>query len=149
MSCIFCCVLSDLGLLLRHDREKEATMLYAVLCYAHEETVFAWSKEEEAAVMEKLYAVQEPLAKAGKLGPVGRLMPTTTATTVRKGTQEPLVLDGPFAETKEVLLGFYTVDVETLDEAVGFAKELSAVNPGSTSYEIRPFHVFHPGDMKR
>ena len=124
-------------------------MLYAVLCYAHEETVLAWSKEEEAAVMEKLYAVQEPLAKAGKLGPVGRLMPTTTATTVRKGTQEPLVLDGPFAETKEVLLGFYTVDVETLDEAVGFAKELSAVNPGSTSYEIRPFHVFHPGDMKR
>lgn len=124
-------------------------MLYAVLCYAHEETVLAWSKEEEAAVMEKLYAVQEPLAKAGKLGPVGRLMPTTTATTVRKGTQEPLVLDGPFAETKEVLLGFYTVDVETLDEAVGFAKELSAVNPGSTSYEIRPFHVFHPGDIKR
>ena len=119
-------------------------MHYAILCYAHENTVFAWSKEEEAAVMEKLYAVQEPLAKAGKLGPTGRLMPTTTATTVRKGKDEPLVLDGPFAETKEVLLGFYTVDVENLDEAVDFAKQLSAVNPGSTSYEIRPFHVFHP-----
>ncbi|TDK39088.1 YciI family protein [Rhizobium deserti] len=123
-------------------------MLYAVLCYAHEETVFAWSREEEASVMERLYAVQEPLAKAGKLGPVGRLMPTTTATTVRKGSQEPLVLDGPFAETKEVLLGFYTVDVETLDAAVAFAKELSAVNPGSSSYEIRPFHVFHAGYLK-
>ncbi len=128
-------------------------MLYAILCYAHEETVFAWSKEEEAAVMEKLYAVQEPLAKAGRLGPVGRLMPTTAATTVRKGKvpggkEEALVLDGPFAETKEVLLGFYTADFDSLDEAVAFSKQLSAVNPGSSSYEIRPFYVFHPGEIK-
>ncbi|ACI56128.1 YciI family protein [Rhizobium sp. RMa-01] len=121
-------------------------MLYAILCYAHEETVFAWTKEEEAAVMEKLYAVQEPLAQSGKLGPVGRLMPTTAATTVRKGKDEPLVIDGPFAETKEALLGFYVVDFETLDEAVAFSKQLSSVNPGSTSYEIRPFYVFRPGD---
>ncbi|WP_117193553.1 YciI family protein [Rhizobium terrae] len=123
-------------------------MLYAILCYAHEETVFAWSKEEEEAVMAKLIEVQTPYAKAGKLGPVGRLMPTTAATTVRKGKDEPLVLDGPFAETKEVLLGFYTVDVEALEEAVAFSKELSAVNPGSSSYEIRPFYVFHPGEIK-
>ncbi|MBB4291075.1 hypothetical protein GGE16_003134 [Rhizobium leguminosarum] len=121
-------------------------MLYAILCYAHEETVFAWTKEEEAAVMEKLYAVQEPLAQAGKLGPVGRLMPTTAATTVRKGKDEALVIDGPFAETKEALLGFYVVDFDTLDEAVAFSKQLSSVNPGSTSYEIRPFYVFRPGD---
>ncbi|MBX4866578.1 MULTISPECIES: YciI family protein [Rhizobium] len=121
-------------------------MLYAILCYAHEETVFAWTKEEEAAVMEKLYAVQEPLAVSGKLGPVGRLMPTTAATTVRKGKDEALVIDGPFAETKEALLGFYVVDFDTLDEAVAFSKQLSAVNPGSTSYEIRPFYVFRPGD---
>ncbi|MCC2610769.1 YciI family protein [Neorhizobium petrolearium] len=123
-------------------------MLYAILCYAHEETVFAWSKEEEDAVMARLHTVQEPLARAGKLGPTGRLMPTTAATTVRKGKDEPLVLDGPFAETKEALLGFYTVDVDTLDEAIAFSKQLSAVNPGSTSYEIRPFYVFHPGEMK-
>jgi hypothetical protein len=123
-------------------------MLYAILCYAHEETVFAWSREEEDAVMAKLIEVQTPYAQAGKLGPVGRLMPTTAATTVRKGKDEPLVLDGPFAETKEVLLGFYTADFDTLNEAVTFAKELSAVNPGSSSYEIRPFLVFHPGEIK-
>lgn len=122
-------------------------MLYAILCYAHEETVFAWSPEEEATVMESLHAVQEPLAKAGRLGPVGRLMPTSAATTVRKGKTEPLVLDGPFAETKEVLLGFYTAEFGTLDEAVGFAKQLSAVNPGSSSYEIRPFYMFQPGEI--
>ncbi|TCV74473.1 hypothetical protein EDE05_103228 [Neorhizobium sp. R1-B] len=123
-------------------------MLYAILCYAHEETVFAWSKEEEAAVMDRLIEVQQPLMQAGKLGPVARLMPTTAATTVRKGKDEPLVIDGPFAETKEALLGFYTVDAETLDEAVAFAKQLSSVNPGSSSYEIRPFHVFYPGAIQ-
>jgi hypothetical protein len=93
-------------------------MLYAILCYASEETVFSWTKEEEDAVMAKLHAVQEPVAKAGKLGPVGRLMPTTAATTVRKGKEEPLILDGPFAETKEALLGFYVVDFDTLEDAV-------------------------------
>jgi hypothetical protein len=121
-------------------------MLYAILCYANEETVFSWTKEEEDAVMAKLQAVQEPIAKAGKLGPVGRLMPTTAATTVRKGREEPLVLDGPFAETKEALLGFYVVDFDTVDEAVAFSKALSSVNPGSSSYEIRPFYVFRPGE---
>ena len=75
-------------------------MLYAILCYDNEEVVGAWSKETEAAVMERLGAVQEKLAKQGRLGPVARLMPTTAATTVRKGVA-PLVLDGPFAETKE------------------------------------------------
>ncbi|TCL74661.1 YciI family protein [Rhizobium sp. BK251] len=121
-------------------------MLYAILCYANEETVFAWSKEEEAAAMARLYAVQEPVAKAGKLGPVGRLMPTTAATTVRKGKEEPLILDGPFTETKEQLLGFYVVDFETLDEAINFTKELSAANAGSAGYEIRPFYVFMSGN---
>ncbi|MOA65922.1 YCII-related domain protein [compost metagenome] len=58
------------------------------------------------------------------------------------------MLDGPFAETKEVLLGFYTAEFDSLDEAVAFSKELSAVNPGSSSYEIRPFYVFHPNEIK-
>ncbi len=120
-------------------------MLYAILCYNDEDTVFAWSKEQEDATMARLIAVQEPLAKAGKLGPVARLMPTTAATTLRKGKNEPIVIDGPFAETKEQLLGFYVVDFETLDEAIGFSKELAAANPGVGSYEIRPLYVFRPG----
>ncbi len=120
-------------------------MLYAILCYNDEDTVFAWSKEQEDATMARLIAVQEPLAKAGKLGPVARLMPTTAATTLRKGKNEPIVIDGPFAETKEQLLGFYVVDFETLHEAIGFSKELAAANPGVGSYEIRPLYVFRPG----
>ncbi|WP_047456475.1 YciI family protein [Rhizobium rhizogenes] len=120
-------------------------MLYAILCYNDEDTVFAWSKEEEQATMERLLAVQAPLSEAGKLGPVARLMPTTAATTLRKGRNEPFVIDGPFAETKEQLLGFYVIDFDSLDEAIEFSKKLAIANPGAGSYEIRPLYVFRPG----
>ena len=96
--------------------------------------------------MTRLIAAQEKMAKAGKLGPVARLMPTTAATTLRKDREPPLVIDGPFAETKEQLLGFYVVDCETLEEALDFAKELGQVNPGG-SYEIRPLLQFRPGTL--
>jgi hypothetical protein len=122
-------------------------MLYAVLCYNSEDTVFSWSKREEEAVMTKLIAAQEKMAKAGKLGPVARLMPTTTATTLRKDREPAVVIDGPFAETKEQLLGFYVVDCGSLEEALDFARELGKANPGG-AYEIRPMAVFRPGDLK-
>ena len=93
--------------------------------------------------MAKLDAVQEKLAKAGKLGPVARLMPTTAATTLRKD-HEPLVIDGPFAETKEQLLGFYVVDCANLDEALDVARDLGEANPGG-AYEIRPLLRLPPG----
>ena len=121
-------------------------MLYAVLCYNSEETVFSWSKQEEEAVMTRLFAAQEKMAKAGKLGPAARLMPTTAATTLCKDREPPLVIDGPFAETKEQLLGFYVVDCESLEEALDFAKELGKANPGG-SYEIRPMALFRPGTL--
>jgi hypothetical protein len=123
-------------------------MLYAVLCYNSEETVFSWSKQEEEAVMTRLIAAQEKMAKAGKLGPAARLMPTTAATTLRKDREPPLVIDGPFAETKEQLLGFYVVDCESLEEALDFAKELGKANPGG-SYEIRPMALFRPGTLQQ
>ena len=122
-------------------------MLYAILCYASEDVVSAWTKEQDDAVMSKLAAVQEKYAKAGKLGPVARLLPTTAATTLRKVKGESLVIDGPFAETKEQFLGFYTVDCDTLDEAIQFAKDLAVANPGLGSYEIRPVAVFHPSEI--
>jgi hypothetical protein len=120
-------------------------MLYAILCYNDEKTVHSWSKEEDAAVMTKLAAVQEKLKKAGKLGPVARLMPTTAATTLRKDREPALIIDGPFAETKEQLLGFYVVDATGLEDALEIAKDLGRANPGG-SYEIRPIAVFKPGD---
>ena len=120
-------------------------MLYALLCYNAEDVVFAWSQEEDDAVMARLGAVHERLLEAGKLGPSLRLMPTTAATTLRK-TEPPLVIDGPFAETKEQLLGFYVIDCADLDEALGIARELGQANPGG-SYEIRPLRLFLPGAL--
>lgn len=119
-------------------------MQYAILCYHDENVVCAWSKEEDAAVMEKLAVVHEKVARQGKLGPVVRLLPTTAATTLRKDSDPPLVLDGPFAETKEQLLGFYIVDADNLDDALGIARDLAAVNPGG-AYEVRPVGLYKDG----
>jgi hypothetical protein len=118
-------------------------MLYAMLCYNIEDVVFAWTKEEDDAVMARLDVVHENLRRAGKLGPALRLLPTSAATTLRK-SDPPIVMDGPFAETKEQLLGFYVVDCASLDEAVEIAKQLGAANPGG-AYEIRPIRLFLPG----
>src|SRR5665213_3264964 len=105
-------------------------MLYAILCYNDEDAVFSWSQEEDDAVMARLHAVHEDLARKGKMGPSARLMPTTAATTLRKDTDPPLVIDGPFAETKEQLLGFYVVDFADLDEALETVRALARANPG-------------------
>ncbi len=121
-------------------------MLYALLCYNSEEVVFSWTKEQDDAVMEKLHHVHEKMAVKNKLGPSLRLVPTTAATTLRKSSDPPLVIDGPFAETKEQLLGFYVVDCQDLDEALGFARELAVANPGG-AYEIRPIRFFQPGTL--
>lgn len=118
-------------------------MLYALLCYNSEDMVFSWTKAEDDAVMAKLAVVQDRLAAQKKLGPSLRLMPTTAATTLRK-SDPPLVIDGPFAETKEQLLGFFVVDFENLDEALETARELGRANPGG-AYEIRPLRLFLPG----
>jgi len=120
-------------------------MLYAILCYDNEDAVASWSKEREAEVMGKLGAVQDGLRQAGRLGPVARLMPTTAATTVRKG-RESLVIDGPFAETKEQLLGFYVVDCASLEDAIAVAKDLGQAG-GSGAFEIRPVMVFKPNTV--
>ena len=121
-------------------------MLYALLCYNDEDVVWSWDKAQDEAVMGKLAVVRGKLEKAGKLGPSLRLLPTTAATTLRK-SDPPLVIDGPFAETKEQLLGFYVVDVESLDQALQFARELAEANPIGGCYEVRPMSIYKPSDL--
>ena len=118
-------------------------MQYAILCYHDENVVTSWTKEHDDAVMEKIFAVMDRKAKEGKLGPSARLLPTTAATTLKGDREKPLVLDGPFAETKEQLLGFYIVNADSLDEVLDFARELGEVNPGGT-YEVRPVGLYVP-----
>ena len=123
-------------------------MLYAFLCYNNEDAVFSWTQEEDDAVMARLGKVHERLIEQKKFGPAVRLMPTTAATTLRKHTDPPLVLDGPYAETKEQLLGFYVIDCEDLEEALGVARDLAKANPGG-AYEVRPLRLFLPGSFEK
>ena len=122
-------------------------MRYVFLCYNSEAAVASWTKAEDDAVIAKQAVVEQKLASEGKLGPVVRLMPTTTATTLRKGA-EPLIIDGPFAETKEQLLGFYIIDCGSLDEAIDTARLLAQTYANGTgAYEIRPIATYDPGSF--
>ena len=118
-------------------------MLYAILCYNSEEVVGGWSQDEDATIMGRLDAVHQGLADSGRLGPAARLAFTDAARTLVKGHEPPLVVDGPFAETKEQLLGFYIIDCASLDQAIATAKDLAKANPGTGSYEIRPVAELH------
>ncbi len=123
-------------------------MLYAILCYHNESGWGHVTKEQQDSVMSRLAAINDRLAAQGKLGPVVRLLPTTTATTLRKDREPPLVIDGPFAETKEQLLGMYVIECASLDEALDIARELGQVTTGGT-YELRPLASFRPGVLAR
>jgi hypothetical protein len=120
-------------------------MRYAILCYNDEAVTTAWTKEEDDAVMARLNVVHQRYMREGKLGPSIRLLPTSAATTLRKA--EDLVIDGPYAETKEQLLGFYIVDCASLDEALEISRELARANPGG-AYELRPVSIFYQGSFE-
>jgi hypothetical protein len=121
-------------------------MLYAVLCYKNEDEVCAWSQDRMDKVMSDLAAVQAGFAAKGKLGPSASLLPTTAATTLRKDSDPPLVIDGPFAETKEQLLGFFVLDADDLDDAVEMTRQLAKANPGG-AFEIRPVGIYNPSQL--
>ena len=119
-------------------------MLYAILAYHVEAKVMSWSPDEDAAVTADLLRVHDRLTQEGRLGPAARLGPTDKARTLR-GAGAGMVLDGPFAETKEQLLGFYVIDCASEDAALQAARDLRRVNPGAV-YEIRPIRLYLPGE---
>jgi hypothetical protein len=104
-------------------------MLYAILAYHVEADVMSWTPEEDAALMINLHQVHDQLKQEGSLGPAARLGATKRARTLR-GPGAGAVIDGPFAETKEQLLGLYVMDCATEDAAI---------------YEIRPISLYLPG----
>lgn len=118
-------------------------MYYAILAYHAEGVVESWTEEEDEALMADLLQVNDRLVKEKHLGPAARLGPTAAAVTLR-GKGAGLVVDGPFAETKEELLGFYVVDFPTIEAAVEAARDLRRANPTAV-YEIRPISLYLPG----
>lgn len=118
-------------------------MYYAILAYHAAGVVESWTEEEDAALMTELLEVNDRLVKAKQLGPAARLGPTAGAVTLR-GKGAGMVIDGPFAETKEELLGFYVVDFPTIEAAAEAARQLRGANPTAV-YEIRPISLYVPG----
>jgi hypothetical protein len=128
----------------RITAKKGFSMLYAVLAYHHVESeVMSLSAEADAALMANLRKAHDRLNQVGRLGPAARLDETKKARTLR-GPGDGMMIDGPFAETKEQLLGFYVVDFPDEDAAEDAVRHLRRANP-SAVYEVRPIKLFIPG----
>lgn len=114
-------------------------MKYMFLVYTKEDQRAQLSEQEVGALMAGHMAVIETAARAGKLHGVSPLKPTAMATTVRVQDGKTLVVDGPFAETKEQLGGYYIIDCENLDEAIAWASKIPTNCGGMKGcIEIRP-----------
>lgn len=111
-------------------------MRYALMICTDETTGQALSPEEGAATLAEYQAFGEEMDRRGVLRGGERLRPTTDATTVRVRDGEVLTSDGPFAETKEQIGGYYIVDCTDLDEAIEVASKIPGARFGTV--EVRP-----------
>jgi hypothetical protein len=125
------------------ELQGDKGMLYAILAYHAETDVMSWTKEADAGLMDRLTNAHQKVNEGGRLGPAARLDFTGKARTLR-GPGQGVVVDGPFAETKEQLLGFYVLECADDDAAVEAARTLRHANP-SAVYEIRPVMTYVPG----
>jgi hypothetical protein len=127
----------------RIEQGRGISMLYAILAYHVENEVMSWSAEEDTALMANLRKAHDRINELGKLGPAVRLGETRKARTLR-GAGDGMMIDGPFAETKEQLLGFYVVDLPNENAAADAVRHLRRANPGAV-YEVRPIRLYIPG----
>jgi hypothetical protein len=118
-------------------------MLFAILAYHAEGVIAALTPDEERALMGDIIRVSDQYVTEGRLGPAARLSDPAHAVTLR-GPGRGDIVDGPFAETKEQLLGFHLVQAQDREEAVAIARDLRQVNPTAV-YEIRPVLLYRPG----
>jgi hypothetical protein len=111
-------------------------MKYILLIYGNEKTWESASKE----LMEKMYqqhtVYAESLGKAGVMRGGAELKPVATATSIRFTGGRPRTVDGPFAETKEQLAGYYVIEVDNLEQAIEWAEKMPGMTDGAV--EIRP-----------
>jgi len=115
-------------------------MKYAFTIYGDESQRESATPEQQGQMAQAYGAVTQEMDQKGVLVAGEGLYPTQTATTVRVREGDQSVIDGPFAETKEQLGGFYVLDVKDLDEAIEWAAKIPGAQFGSV--EIRPVMVF-------
>jgi hypothetical protein len=111
-------------------------MRYVCLIYDNEKQVEGMSKEEGDAFMGEYFAFTEDIQKNGQLVAGEALHPVSTATTLRMRNGKLSTTDGPFAETKEQLGGFYLIEARDLNEALQIAARIPSVRTGTI--EVRP-----------
>lgn len=120
-------------------------MRYIFLIYSREMDPASITAEEDLAVRMSHRAVQEEAAGKGVLHAAQPLQRTVTATTVRMQDGKPMIVDGPFAETKEQLAGYYLIDCRDLDEAIEWAAKIPSGCRGALGcIEIRPLLELPP-----
>jgi hypothetical protein len=111
-------------------------MQYLLLIYENEKRWTDMPEAQRSAEMQEYGALSQSLAESKQLEGGNALQPTTTATTVRVRDGKRLTTDGPFAETKEQLGGYYLIKAKDLDEAIAVAARIPSARAGSI--EIRP-----------
>lgn len=121
-------------------------MLYALMIYQNEELVDALSAEDHEALLEAHRELQADTQACGRFRNATQLMPSETATTVHRKAGDTLITDGPFAETKEIFVGFYILDCEDLDDAMAQAERIPYAGMGSI--EIRPIQFLTDGQTE-
>ena len=115
-------------------------MHYMLLIHDDEQAWQSFSDEERKAGMDAYFAFTDELKEAGAYVAADALQPSATATIVRVREGETLTVDGPYAETKETLGGYYLIDVETREEALKWAAKIPSAHSGSI--EVRAVQVY-------
>jgi hypothetical protein len=111
-------------------------MQYMLLIYTEPGAWEAYSDEERNALYQEYFGLSNDLREQGKMVSANELQPTATATTVTVREGDTVVTDGPFAETKEALGGYYLIEAESLDEAIEWAARIPSARRGKV--EVRP-----------
>jgi len=111
-------------------------MKFILLCYVNEHVLSELSEAEQRQSIDEAGQLVERLMASGQCAASSRLKPVSTARSVRVRDGKPLVTDGPFVETREQLGGFYLIEAESLDEAIGIAAQNPGARYGTT--EVRP-----------
>jgi hypothetical protein len=111
-------------------------MQYLLLIHESEANEARMTPDQNAALLSEYHAFTEGIQRSGKFVGANRLQPTTTATTVRVRNGKAQTTDGPFAETREQLAGYYLVEATDLDEAVKLAAKIPSARTGAI--EVRP-----------
>ena len=115
-------------------------MQYLLLIYEREADWNAMGEKEKGAIFQEYMAFTQGITKSGHHRAGDALQPVSTATTVRVRNGKTVTTDGPFAETREQLGGYYLVEAKDLDEAISIAARIPSARYGSV--EVRPIMVY-------